>query len=204
MRNSYLTIISILALLLAILFLFLYRRQKQMRIAQYYQLHESAQQNIAKIQHQYDNIKRLLNTQSAQKKLYDNTLKSRIEMLNTLIELTDIYESRKNDFYDKCRSYINMCNKNETSFFNDIRDIACLYVTDFVKTLQNQFPTLSDEEINLCCLTLLGFDINHIRILFNHSNIQSTYSKRTRLRKKLGLNSDENIRNFLLSLSTKS
>ena len=175
-----------------------------MRIAQYYQLHESAQQNIAKIQHQYDNIKRLLNTQSAQKKLYENTLKSRIEMLNTLIELTDIYESRKNDFYDKCRSYINMCNKNETSFFNDIRDIACLYVTDFVKTLQNQFPTLSDEEINLCCLTLLGFDINHIRILFNHSNIQSTYSKRTRLRKKLGLNSDENIRNFLLSLSTKS
>ena len=199
-RSKFLTIISTLAILLLLLLIVLQRRQQQMRQLQYDQLHESAQQNIARIQQQYELVKSKLDTESAQKALYNNALKGRIEMLSTLLELTDIYESRQNDFYKKCRSYCDVCGKNEKSFVKDIRDIASIYCNNFVEKLQSRFTTLSDEEINLCCLLLMGFDINHIRILFNHTQIQSTYSKKTRLRKKLGLNSKEDTKEFLLSL----
>ena len=199
-RSKFLTIISTLAILLLLLLIVLQRRQQQMRQLQYEQLHESAQQNIARIQQQYELVKSKLDTESAQKALYNNALKGRIEMLSTLLELTDIYESRQNDFYKKCRSYCDVCGKNEKSFVKDIRDIASIYCNNFVEKLQSRFTTLSDEEINLCCLLLMGFDINHIRILFNHTQIQSTYSKKTRLRKKLGLNGKEDTKEFLLSL----
>ena len=199
-RNTLLTLITLMAALIATLFIYLYIRQRQLRIAQYQQLHESAQQNIAHIQQQYDIVKSKLDTQSAQETLYNNALKVRIEMLSTLLDLSDIYESRQSDFYKKCRSYCDVCSKSEKSFVKDIRDIATLYSNNFVERLQTQYATLSDEEINLCCLLLLGFDINHIRILFNHANIQSTYSKRNRLRKKLGLSGNEDIKEFLLSL----
>ena len=199
-RNTLLTLITLMAALIATLFIYLYIRQRQLRMAQYQQLHESAQQNIAHIQQQYDIVKSKLDTQSAQETLYNNALKGRIEMLSTLLDLSDIYESRQSDFYKKCRSYCDVCSKSEKSFVKDIRDIATLYSNNFVERLQTQYATLSDEEINLCCLLLLGFDINHIRILFNHANIQSTYSKRNRLRKKLGLSGNEDIKEFLLSL----
>ena len=199
-RSKFLTIISTLAILLLLLLIALQRRQQQMRQLQYEQLHESAQQNIARIQQQYELVKSKLDTESAQKALYNNALKVRIEMLSTLLDLSDIYESRQNDFYKKCRSYCDVCSKSEKSFVKDIRDIATLYSNNFVEKLQSRFTTLSDEEINLCCLLLMGFDINHIRILFNHTQIQSTYSKKTRLRKKLGLNGNEDIKEFLLSL----
>ena len=199
-RSKFLSIILTLSILLLLLLVVLQRRQQQMRQLQYNQLHESTQQNIARIQQQYELVKSKLDTQSAQKVLYNNALKGRIDMLSTLLDLTDMYESRQNDFYEKCRSYCDVCNKNEKSFVKDIRDIASIYCNNFVEKLQTRFTTLSDEEINLCCLLLMGFDINHIRILFNHNQIQSTYSKKTRLRKKLGLKAKEDTKEFLLSL----
>ena len=200
-RNQLHTIVSSLAIGIVILLIYLYRRQRQMSIAQYYQLHESAQKSVAAMQQQYDAIQQQLNRQMSQKQQSDNALLARIDMLKTIIDLSDIYESNKDEFYKRCRSYMNLCNTNKHSFVKDIREIASFYSPNFIAVLQKHFPNLSGEEIDFCCLEILGFEMQHLRILFGHRYIQSTYSKRARLLKKLGLERHENIRDFLLSLS---
>ena len=200
-RNQLHTIVSSLAIGIVILLIYLYRRQRQMSIAQYYQLHESAQKSVAAMQQQYDAIQQQLNRQMSQKQQSDNALLARIDMLKTIIDLSDIYESNKDEFYKRCRSYMNLCNTNKHSFVKDIREIASHYSPNFIAVLQKHFPNLSGEEIDFGCLEILGFEMQHLRILFGHRYIQSTYSKRARLLKKLGLERHENIRDFLLSLS---
>ena len=199
-RNILLSIVAILATIITLLFVYLYYRQRQLRITQYWQLHELAREGISDIQCKYDEIKAQLETQEARMQLSDNALKCRIDTLKILLEMSNMYETNTKLFYEKCRNYINICDLNEESFVRDIRDIASLYKYNFVQTLQDRFPLLSNEEINLCCFIMMGFDISHIRVLFNHSNIQSTYTKRGRLRRKLGLNSNDSIESFLLSL----
>ena len=200
-RNQLHTIVSSLAIGIVILLIYLYRRQRQMSIAQYYQLHESAQKSVAAMQQQYDAIQQQLNRQMSQKQQSDNALLARIDMLKTIIDLSDIYESNKDEFYKRCRSYMNLCNTNKHSFVKDIREIASLYKPGFVEILLNRYPGLNDDEIDFACLTMLGFDSNQLRILFNHNHVQSTYGKRTRLRKKFSLTNNEDLRDFLLSLS---
>lgn len=199
-RNTLLSIVAILATIITLLFVYLYYRQRQLRITQYWQLHELAREGISDIQCKYDEIKAQLETQEARMQLSDNALKCRIDTLKILLEMSNMYETNTKLFYEKCRNYINICDLNEESFVRDIRDIASLYKYNFVQTLQDRFPLLSNEEINLCCFIMMGFDISHIRVLFNHSHIQSTYTKRGRLRRKLGLNSNDSIESFLLSL----
>ncbi|MBR5002819.1 MAG: hypothetical protein IKY13_04815, partial [Bacteroidaceae bacterium] len=149
----------------------------------------------------YDAIQQQLNRQMSQKQQSDNALLARIDMLKTIIDLSDIYESNKDEFYKRCRSYMNLCNTNKHSFVKDIREIASLYKPGFVEILLNRYPGLNDDEIDFACLTMLGFESNQLRILFNHNHVQSTYGRRTRLRKKFSLTNNEDLRNFLLSLS---
>jgi hypothetical protein len=196
-RNTLLTLITLMAALIATLFIYLYIRQRQLRKTQYLQLHMAAQQEIDEIQSQYDTVKEQLHSQLAQKQLYENALHVRIENLHTLTNISSTYELDKEKFYHHCRSYINVCNQTENSFVRDIRTIASLYCEGFVETLQSRYPDLTDEDMNLACLILLGFDCVQTQILFNHKNIQSTYSKRTRLRKKLGLDKDGCLEDYL-------
>ena len=201
-RNTLLSVISLLVALVATLFIYLYIRQRQLRKAQYLQLHMAAQQEIDAIQSLYNAIKEQLHTQLSQQQLYKNELENRIDTLRTLTNMTDIYAGNKEKFYDKCRAYINMCNQKEVSFVKDIRTIASLYCEGFVERLQSRYPDLTDEDINLACIILLGFDNNQIRILFNHSHTQSVYNKRRRLRKKLGLDNDIELETFLQTLAS--
>lgn len=200
-RNLLLSIVLILVVILSIILIYFYHRQRQMRIAQYYQLYESAQKSVAAIQQQYDAIQQQLDLQMSQKQLWGNALTARINTLKTIINLSDIYETNKDEFYKRCRSYIDLCSTDKQSFLKDIREITSLYNPNFVDVLQKHFPNISDEEVNFCCLTILGFEMQHLRILFSHRHIQSTYSKRARLFKRLGLERHENLRDFLLSLS---
>ena len=196
-------VITLMATLIAALFIYLYIRQRQMRQAQYQQLHDEAQQEIGAILSQYNAIKEQLHTQLTQQQLYKNELQARIDTLRVLSGMTDTYARNKEKFYDKCRSYINMCNQTEDSFVKDIRAIASLYCEGFVETIQSLSNDLTNEEINLACLILLGFDNYQIRILFNHTHAQSIYNKRRRLRKKLGLDNDVDLETFFQSLMNK-
>ena len=203
-RNQLLLIISILAGVLVVLFCYLYYQQRKLRIEQYYQLSKSTQESVTEIQQQYNTIKKQLELHKSQKQLADNAIAARIENMKTLIDVTYLYSTKNDLFYKKCKSYIEMCDAGDKSFLRDVREIASLIVPNFVDILQNNHPCLNNEDINFCCLTILGFEIKHLQVLYNHNQIQATYKRRERLLKKLRVDDRQELRDFLLSLSQNS
>ena len=203
MRNSALLVILLLTIVIAVLFVLLFIKQRHLRIAQYEQFCEQLSHNISSMQQRYDKIKLQLKKQRAENILYNNALGKRVDSLISLLNILEKYDNRKDICYDKIRAYFSLCNDNKDSFANEIREITSLYCNNFVSLLQEEYPTLSDEEINLCCMIVLGFDNNHIRILFNHTSSQSIYNKRTRLRKKLNIYADQDLETFLANIRNK-
>ncbi len=81
---------------------------------------------------------------------------------------------------------------NNISFQNKVDIIN----TAFYEKLQNEFPALSKTEVKLCSLIRLNIDNNEIAILQNVA-IESVYTSRFRIRKKLNLSSDDDLNAFL-------
>ena len=68
----------------------------------------------------------------------------------------------------------------------------------FLKRLKAQFPNLSPRELKLCAYLRLNISSKEIAILMNIST-RGVEISRYRLRKKLNLNRDENLTDFILS-----
>ena len=66
--------------------------------------------------------------------------------------------------------------------------------------LRKNYPQLNNDDINMCCMECLNFTPQQIRILFNHSNNKSIYTKRNRLRNKLKLPHNISLNEFLQSI----
>jgi len=67
---------------------------------------------------------------------------------------------------------------------------------DFFVSLNNQYPQLTSNDRKLCALTILNLSIKEICSITYQSE-QSVKMARYRLRKKLGVNKNENLNSFL-------
>jgi len=78
----------------------------------------------------------------------------------------------------------------------DFQNKVDILNTAFYKKLQKDFPLLTKTEIKLCSFIRLNIDNNEIATLQNVA-IESVYTSRFRLRKKLNLSSNEDLNEFL-------
>ena len=88
------------------------------------------------------------------------------------------------------------------SFTNEIELIyskAEQVYTDFAERLSVKFPNLTAQERRLMILLRIGFSSKEIAPILNIS-YKSVEISRFRLRKKLGLNRDENLVDFIKNI----
>jgi DNA-binding CsgD family transcriptional regulator len=114
-------------------------------------------------------------------------------------ELTDIRKSKDHTFKEKDFHVImKQINTNLTiqedqklfdASFNEVHEA-------FTKKLKKQFPELSAADVKLAAYLKMNLSTKEIAPLFNIS-LRGLENKRYRLRKKLGLDNDENIQDFL-------
>lgn len=71
--------------------------------------------------------------------------------------------------------------------------------SDFYKTLFEKFPNLTSAEIKLCSFLKLGMNTKDISSVL-HLSPESIKVSRSRLRKKLGLDTEQNLQIFLSSI----
>ncbi len=67
----------------------------------------------------------------------------------------------------------------------------------FFERLKREFPNLDESEFRICCLTYDEFDNTEIAIVLNYS-LNTIQAKKSTIRKKLGIRSYGDIRDFLL------
>lgn len=93
---------------------------------------------------------------------------------------------------------------NEVVYGRKDLDWAILYQTldnlhnGFFERLKKEFPNLDESEFRICCLAYDEFDNTEMAIVLNYS-LNTIQAKKTIIRKKLGIKSFGNIREFLRS-----
>ncbi|PZQ79039.1 MAG: histidine kinase, partial [Flavobacterium johnsoniae] len=91
---------------------------------------------------------------------------------------------------------INALNKNEwESFEHNLMQSH----EEFVHKLSNKFPMLTSKDIKLCIYLKMNLSSKEIAPLMNIS-FRGVELHRYRLRKKLGLTSDDNLSKFMINI----
>lgn len=130
-----------------------------------------------------------------------NMLALRMDSIRQLLEMASLYESRPAIFYSKFKEHIKVSPQNNVELENEIISTANLQFHNLINDLKAKSPDLSVHELCYCSLICLGFSQQSIRVLYDHTNINSIYSLRAKIRAKLGIsNSNRSLDNYFREL----
>ena len=202
LKNKYIILMTIGFLILTIagcISWIIYKR-KQEQIEEAFGFVSALRNDYSSLQEKYSILNMELGQLNDKSRKLLAVLDNRMKSLRHIVEMAGAFESNPAVFYEKFRKYIHV----ESSGFksglalDDLYDIINLYYGDIVSRLQRHYPSLNDEDLALCGMIYLGFTPQQTRLLFNHTNSSSIYTKRSKLRKKLGLSEDtDNLEIFL-------
>ena len=74
---------------------------------------------------------------------------------------------------------------------DDLNSLTDLLSNGIMTYLKNGYPDLTKYELSYCALICLGFTQESIRLLMNHRNINSVYTLRTKIRRKIAIPTGE-------------
>lgn len=208
-RNTYLIITCLLGFM--VLFFVsgavLRRRKKiierqRLRLIHYSKFVGSLKDNYDGMKAKYEALARQQDQEDEVANRILASFKNRLEGLKMLIDNAYLYERKPAQFYEAFKKYV-IINPNAQYAFSDIQYVVnktCFGVIDYLKA---NYPDLTPFDLDLCSLLCFGFSQNGIRMIYEHKNTYSIYNKRSKLRKKLGLQPGEHIETFLKTLVEK-
>ena len=80
--------------------------------------------------------------------------------------------------------------------WKDIRLMLDSTYPDFTRKLQSNFPTLTEKDINFCCLVKINMNLQSLANIYCISG-NSVSRRKLRLKEKLGIDKDESLTKFL-------
>lgn len=152
-----------------------------------------------KLQAEYEQVKAQLKSKTIElaTKAKENDEKNKI--LKTLKEkfekLADNPESVKRRTAEIKNILDSHINSEDNTFEIQIDELH----QEFFESLRADYPDLTRYDLRLCAYIKIGFDSKEISDMLNIKP-SSVYISRSRLRKKLGIDSDEDLHNFLNSI----
>lgn len=70
-----------------------------------------------------------------------------------------------------------------------------------VDRLRAMCPALTEYELDMLCMIRFGFSFNSVRLLHHHENVNSLYSRRTKIHRKMGLARRYPLEDYLSELA---
>ncbi len=175
-------------------------RKKNRKIAEYKRYVEEGNEHYARLTEQYNEIRKNIHVQDEQSQALFALLGNRIRSLQQLLEWASLYEKNTDNFYKHFKEHIKVASGKNRELAEDVIAIANISCHGIIDYLQNNYPALSLHELCYCGFICLGFSAESIRILYNHTNVYSIYTMRSKIRHKLGLvNQTENLENHILN-----
>ena len=90
---------------------------------------------------------------------------------------------------------------NREAAFSDLQFVVNRRYHGIVDYLRQKHPALTNSELDMLCMLLFGFSFDCIRLIYNHDNVDSLYSRRTKIREKLQLAPRYRIERYLSELA---
>jgi tetratricopeptide (TPR) repeat protein len=172
--------------LLGFIYILIRKLQKRRRKMEYLQ----ADLNGLKSQmSEFDDLKTTLSNvldQQIEKEIHlQEILTNKMLHVKKIVEYLFLYENNPEEFKNKIGAAVVQAERDE--YFGDLHEVVNGKYAGIVDYLKEQYPTLSDDELNICCLSCFGFNNTQMSILFGYTNPNSIFNKRHKLRKKLNL-----------------
>jgi DNA-binding CsgD family transcriptional regulator len=160
---------------------------------------------------------KILNETLKNEQLEQNQLKNEINYKKNEIENLALYIVHRNDFLEQIKTDVKALKNDLKSESQSKLNTISLKITQaarknkeleklqenidkinwtFIDKLTERFPELTEKEKRLCTLLKLNFNSKEIASLNNVSE-EAVIKARHRMRKKMGLNSDENLTEFI-------
>lgn len=127
----------------------------------------------------------VLNKKIEKETRLQEVLMNKMLHVQKLVDYLFLYENNSDEFKKKIRIAVVQAEKNE--YFGELHEIVNEKFNGIVNYLKEIHPTLTDDELSLCCLICFGFTNTQISILFGYTNSNSIFNKRHKVRKKMGL-----------------
>jgi tetratricopeptide (TPR) repeat protein len=138
---------------------------------------------------EFDNLKttlsNVLDRQVEKETHLQEVLTNKMLHIQKIVEYLFLYENNSEEFKNKVGTAVVQAERDE--YFGDLHEVVNGKYAGIVDYLKEQYPTLSDDELNICCLICFGFNNTQMGILFGYKNPNSIFNKRHKLRKKLNL-----------------
>jgi chaperonin cofactor prefoldin len=131
------------------------------------------------------NLSSVLDNRNEKEARLHDLLTNKMLHLQKMVDYLFLYKNNSDEFKKKVGSAVIQAEKD--TYFGELREVVNEKFAGIVDYLEAQFPSLTEDEVNLCCLVCFGFNNNQIGILFGYTNPNSIFNKRHKLRKKMGL-----------------
>ncbi|MCF6128918.1 hypothetical protein L1S35_04485 [Flavobacterium sp. AS60] len=155
----------------------------------------------------------LVNLMEEQKQLKEQQFQNDIEFKESQLSAVTIQMLEKNELLDEIKTILN---RKEPTSEKDIKKLVSKYTIqdnnwkdfdnyfesvnkNFYTRLKQKYPDISSNDLKICALIKLNLSIKEMASILNISP-DSVKTARHRLRKKLQLNTEENLTDFILSV----
>lgn len=155
----------------------------------------------------------LVNLMEEQKQLKEQQFQNDIEYKESQLSAVTIQMLEKNELLDEIKTILN---RKEPTSEKEIKKLVSKYTIqdnnwkdfdnyfeslnkNFYTRLKQKYPEISSNDLKICALIKLNLSIKEMASILNISP-DSVKTARHRLRKKLQLNTEENLTDFILSV----
>lgn len=198
-RHITISVFSLLLLVIAGGIIWIIYRRKQDQINDYYNFTDSLRSAYSTLQDKYITLEKEIGQHDEKTGKLFEALDNRLKSLRKIMEMASTFEENPGIFYEKLRKHIKIESNQSGKALGDLFNITNLYHGGIVDYLQAKYPNLNDEDLALSCMICLEFSPQQTRLLFNHTNTSSIYTKRSKLRRKLEISDTDNLEEFFKS-----
>lgn len=127
-----------------------------------------------------------------------------VRILDSLMETAALSGDNSQLLMTKLRRFIFTGDESHQGIIRYMQPIANFLCHGIVNLLRDINPKLTEEDLTFCSLLCLGFAPNSIQMLYGQSNPASFYNRRSRIRRKLGLqDGDRSLESLLNEMVTE-
>lgn len=149
----------------------------------------------------YFRIKRKEREKEEKNKQLQQLLASWIDFLKILGDMAIRTQQKPERFLESFKENLHFKGKGEhRHFVPDLQAWVNQAFYGLVDYLRTAYPHLTEDDLNFLCLLYLKMPMEIMLLIYNFTNTKSLYNKRSNLRKKIGLSSDEDLNEFLEKL----
>jgi len=122
-------------------------------------------------------------------------LTNRVLHFQQIVDYLNNYGALPAEFKEKAKLI------EKDHYFGELHEVTNAKYAGIVDYLKREYPTLTENELNLCCLVCFDVNSKHMNLLFGYAHGNTVFNKRHQLRKKLGLSPNyDSLEAFLSKL----